>query len=108
MIQVNCEENNAHVHWSGTAQGAWDYFKHFSRATDGSIVYDSNNTSTKHAQELKDVSSHWAKEAVNTAKSTGIISGYSDGSFRPQENATRAEAVTVINRLLNYIGTASK
>lgn len=40
--------------------------------------------------------SSWATDAVNTAFENGIISGYPDNTFKPQGNAKRAEAVTVI------------
>jgi len=40
--------------------------------------------------------SSWAKSAVSTANATGVISGFPDGSFKPQDKATRAQAVTVI------------
>ncbi len=40
--------------------------------------------------------SGWAKEAVAAAVGSGIIGGYPDNTLRPQGNATRAEAVTVI------------
>ena len=40
--------------------------------------------------------SEWAREAMGTAVANGIISGYPDNTVRPQANATRAEAVTVI------------
>ncbi len=45
--------------------------------------------------------SGWAKGAVATAAENGIINGYPDGTFRPQGNATRAEAVTVIVKALS-------
>lgn len=38
----------------------------------------------------------WAKDAVASATAAGVMSGYPDNSFKPQGNATRAEAVTVI------------
>lgn len=44
--------------------------------------------------------SSWAKSAVDTASYNDIIKGYPDGTFRPQNNATRAEAVTVIGKIL--------
>ncbi len=44
--------------------------------------------------------SSWAKSAVITASGKQIISGYSDNSFSPQGNATRAEAVTVVVKAL--------
>jgi hypothetical protein len=42
----------------------------------------------------------WALPAVTTAVKDGIVNGYPDGTFRPLAYATRAEAVTVIARLL--------
>jgi hypothetical protein len=42
----------------------------------------------------------WAREDVVTAVKDGIMSGYSDGTFRPLQDATRAEGVTVIARLV--------
>jgi len=44
--------------------------------------------------------SSWAAEAIATASSRNIISGYTDSTFRPQSNATRGEAVTVIAKAL--------
>ncbi|WP_058302784.1 S-layer homology domain-containing protein [Gorillibacterium timonense] len=42
----------------------------------------------------------WAKEAVAQAMEAGIVSGYKDGSFRPNERITRAEMATMIARAL--------
>lgn len=44
--------------------------------------------------------SEWAKVVVDTATTNGLMSGYEDGSFKPNGNATRAEAVTVILKAL--------
>jgi len=44
----------------------------------------------------QDKVSSWAAEAVKAATKAGIIQGYPDNTFKPQNNATRAEAVTVI------------
>ncbi|WP_245238035.1 Ig-like domain-containing protein [Paenibacillus etheri] len=50
---------------------------------------------------FKDINSgHWAKNAIDQAKVAGIINGYLDGTFRPNQTLTRAEAVVTINRLL--------
>ena len=43
---------------------------------------------------------HWAKEEVERAVSLGWIMGYEDNTFRPDKAITRAEAVTMINRVL--------
>jgi len=47
----------------------------------------------------------WARGAVATAVKNGIINGYPDNTVRPQGNATRAEAVTVIVNTLDITGT---
>jgi len=45
--------------------------------------------------------SSWAKNSVITAFANGLIKGYSDNTYKPQGNATRAEAATIILRALN-------
>jgi len=44
-----------------------------------------------------DVDGHWAKPEIAEAYRVGLISGYPDGSFRPDAYITRAEAVTLFN-----------
>ncbi|MFM9330193.1 S-layer homology domain-containing protein [Paenibacillus mesotrionivorans] len=44
--------------------------------------------------------SAWAKDAVRTAQVAGLVNGLEDGSFRPQAQATRAEAAVMIKRYL--------
>lgn len=47
--------------------------------------------------------SPWAREAVAKAINAGIINGVTTSSFQPKNNATRAEAVAMIKRLLQYV-----
>lgn len=44
--------------------------------------------------------SEWANDYVQFASYAGLMSGMEDGSFRPHGSATRAEAATVISRML--------
>ncbi|WP_397334024.1 S-layer homology domain-containing protein [Paenibacillus sp. YN15] len=44
--------------------------------------------------------SGWAKDAVRAAQAAGLVNGLEDGSFRPQAQATRAEAAVMIKRFL--------
>ena len=48
-----------------------------------------------------DIDGHWAAEYINEAANAGIVDGYEDGTFRPQQNITRAEAVTMVNRTVD-------
>lgn len=47
---------------------------------------------------------HWAAPYINAAASAGWIGGYPDGSFRPAEGLSRAEACVVINQMLGRMG----
>ena len=42
---------------------------------------------------------HWAKDAIAKVKAEGWISGYNDGTFKPDAPITRAEAVSIVNRM---------
>jgi hypothetical protein len=46
-----------------------------------------------------DTQEHWAFEAIKQASQAGILQGYSDGTFLPDNKLNRAEAVTVLNRM---------
>ena len=48
-----------------------------------------------------DVTTHWARESIERAAALGWINGYEYGTFRPDNRITRAEAMTMINRVLN-------
>lgn len=50
---------------------------------------------------FSDVSAnHWAYQYILTAADYGWVSGYEDGTFRPEVKITRAEVVTIVNRML--------
>lgn len=50
--------------------------------------------------------SHWAASTINAYVSRGIMSGYPDGTFRPEASVTRAEFVKMVNSVFGY-NTAS-
>lgn len=47
-----------------------------------------------------DVAKHWAESDINAAADNGIVNGYADGSFRPDESITRAEFAKIIAKML--------
>ena len=47
-----------------------------------------------------DIANHWARENINDAAMTQWIHGYPDGTFLPDQAITRAEAVTLVNNVL--------
>ncbi|GGI45843.1 hypothetical protein GCM10008018_14150 [Paenibacillus marchantiophytorum] len=42
---------------------------------------------------------HWAAAAIGKAKAAGVVNGYGNGTFRPEQTLTRAEAVMMLNKL---------
>ena len=56
--------------------------------------FDDKNTDT--SSKFTDIASHWAKNEIGIAANKGWINGYPDGTFRPNQYITRAEAMTLI------------
>ena len=54
-------------------------------------------------QTFSDISGHWAEEYIRRAAGLGWIKGFEDGTFRPDSYITRAQAMTMIDRVLNRI-----
>ena len=50
--------------------------------------------------KFSDIAGHWAAKAIDEAYIKGIIKGYSDGTFRPDQAVTRAEAMKIVNGIL--------
>ena len=62
-----------------------------------------SQTSTRARKTFTDLAGHWSKSYVELAAGNGWIAGYPDGSFRPDQKITRAETVTMINRVLDRV-----
>ena len=54
-------------------------------------------------QTFSDISGHWAEEYIRRVTGLGWIKSFEDGTFRPDAYITRAQAMTMINRVLNRI-----
>lgn len=48
--------------------------------------------------QFKDISSHWAKSAIEASVEAGFVKGYPDGSFKPNANVSRAEFLAIVTR----------
>ncbi|WP_165452121.1 S-layer homology domain-containing protein [Paenibacillus thalictri] len=57
------------------------------------------STAAEGGSGFSDTAGHWAAAAIAKAKAAGIVNGYGDGTFRPEQTLTRAEAVTMLNKL---------
>ncbi len=63
--------------------------------------FDESQYST--VDKFTDITSHWAEPEIHETAAYGWIKGYEDGTFKPDKAITRAEAMTMINRVLNRV-----
>ena len=71
------------------------------RAEFAAIAARFDHSEISSAASFTDVHGHWAEALIGRASALGWVNGYSDGTFRPDVAITRAEAMTLINRVLN-------
>jgi len=57
----------------------------------------------ENVESTKDYNGHWAERVIDEAFQLGIIDGYADGSFKPDQPATRAEVVDIVMRVYHKI-----
>ena len=77
-----------------------------SRAEFAAIAARFDPNGDKTPASFADVTSHWAKDEISIAANHGWIKGYEDGSFKPDQKITRAETMTLVNRVLNRLPEA--
>ena len=70
------------------------------RAEFAAICARFNTKPVENSGSFSDISGHWAENEIERAAAFGWISGYPDGTFHPDARITRAEAMTMINRVL--------
>ena len=79
---------------------AFDPGAPITRAEFATICARFDKTQISTSSNFTDISGHWAEKSIERAAALGWIAGYSDGTFRPSNYITRAEAMTMINRVL--------
>lgn len=71
------------------------------RAEFAAIVARFSDQSAKYLGTFSDVSyTHWASGSIALAAKFGWVTGYEDNTFKPDQSITRAEAMTITNRIL--------
>ena len=92
----------------GNPDGTFDPDAPITRAEFAAIAarFDDKNTNT--TSNFSDIASHWAKDEIGVAANKGWINGYPDSTFRPDQYITRAEAMTLVNRVLNRLPEKSE
>ena len=84
----------------GRRADSFDPNASITRAEFAAICARFSTRTVENSGSFSDISGHWAENEIERAAAFGWISGYPDGTFRPDARITRAEAMTMINRVL--------
>ena len=57
------------------------------------------STQEKEETAFSDIAGHWCETCINGFAELNLVQGYPDGSFRPDDIITKAEVITVLNRV---------
>lgn len=85
---------------TGYPDGTFKPNKPITRAEFAAIAARFDETQSGKSATFSDVIGHWAAKEIGIAYANDWIKGYPDGTFKPDQNITRAEAMTLINRVL--------
>ena len=84
----------------GRRADSFDPNASITRAEFAAICARFSTRTVENSGSFSDISGHWAENEIERAAAFGWISGYPDGTFHPDARITRAEAMTMINRVL--------
>lgn len=88
---------------NGRTPESFDPYASITRAEFAAICARFDKSGVKADSNFTDISGHWAEDEIERAATLGWIRGYTDGTFRPSSRITRAEVMTMINRMLQRL-----
>lgn len=117
LLTSNAYQDVASSYWANTAistmtglgilQGrdsaTFDPNAPITRAEFAAICARFDTGKSSGTQTFSDIKGHWAQSYIERAAELGWVKGFEDGTFRPNDCITRAQAMTMINRVLNRI-----
>ena len=86
---------------SGYPDGTFKPNESITRAEFAQMISGYVKNEKKSTTDFQDVKDHWAKDAIDKLYGNKNVSGYPDGSFKPNAKITRAEAVTILNSVFD-------
>ena len=85
---------------NGRNNGMFDPNAYITRGEFAAICARFDDSDVISASTFSVISGYWAENEIRRAAALGWVQGFGDGTYRPNENITRAQAVTMINRVL--------
>ncbi|QGQ99813.1 hypothetical protein EHS13_35590 [Paenibacillus psychroresistens] len=92
---------------SGDTNSSFNPTKPTTRAEFATMFVNALGLTPSGTGSFSDAKGHWAEDAIQALKSNGIISGYGDGSFKPNQTISRAEIVTMISKVMTIKASTS-
>ncbi len=86
----------------GYEDGTFQPNKAITRAEMATIISAFANL-TENTKTFTDIEGHWAQKYIELAGGNGWVTGYEDGTFKPNNEITRAETMTMINRVMKRV-----
>ena len=105
--QINIQAAAASDSGSGSGSGSGSSGRGTSGKGVSGTMPSTPDSQPSDGKSFSDVSDTWAKASIEKMTAKGIINGYSDGTFKPEQSVTRAEMAKMISVLLG-LGTDGK
>ncbi|WP_336773702.1 S-layer homology domain-containing protein [Paenibacillus sp. MMO-58] len=87
---------------NGYGNGTFQPNATITRAEFATMVAKAFGLTNKNGSGFPDTSNHWASQSIEALADQGLLTGYGDGTFKPDHEITRAEMVVVLSRLTDY------
>lgn len=85
----------------GYPNGEFRHSNKITRAEVAAIIFRLEGLEESKESGFKDVKNHWAEKYIGAVSQEGWVEGYPNGNFKPDQNITRGEFVTMVNNALN-------
>ncbi|RKP53994.1 hypothetical protein D7Z26_11430 [Cohnella endophytica] len=88
---------------SGYTDGSFHPNQRVTRAEFATLLARAFGLSATSSTSFSDTQNSWAKDSINALVSAGVVKGYPDGTFHPDQNISRAEMVSMLSRLTKFV-----
>lgn len=96
VSRKDCPHNFRNNNWAKW----WQFKKDIEKPIEWKIDLSKNSEFGKEKDMEKDYKNHWAEKEIDEVKEAGIMKGYEDRNFKPDEKITRAEVAVIVAKLL--------